>query len=420
MFSPSHQKSRRLPHRRLNRRDLLVGGAALALSGAYPAPAETLARQGHSPLKTEAAESGVPNLRSLLRMVPANFIDVVESNGIDWQYADLDRQFASLGLHHDINGVDFENEPYLYGTYSLALASSVYMFALSDEVLTAIGFQPFGMDQTMVVGAPGRQLTLFRGGFDPDRLIYAWDEAGYEPYDTASGIPAWTIGLAGEFGPNHPIQGKLISAFNNVAIIGDVLVYSPYMELLEMALSFVDSGGASMADDPVFGPLIQSLPHTTVSAIAATSEQLLPDPVIASEEQLEEFESQLAQSDDRLGPMPAITGLVTAVNEGSTLVDFEWRPEGTPVAEPTADAGTSFVRMCTQSEEDAVQAATVAAGRWESLDSLVIKVPYLDLAEVVSHGAEGNVAMIDFIQLRSPGLWHELIMMSDVAPFAPS
>ena len=419
MFSPSPSLSIPLSFRGFSRRDLVRGGTALALSAAGYAPPRARARQGHSPLKPEAPTNGVPNLRSLLELVPGDYIDRVGDNGVPWQYADFDRQFASLGLHHDIDGLDFENEPYQYGTYSLAPASSVFNFALVEDLVTAIGFQPFGMDQNLYVGAPGRQLSMFRGGFDPDKVVAAWTKAGYETHDTASGIPAWTIGREGEFVPDHPIQGKVLSELNNVAIVDDVLIYAPYMELLEMALSFIGGGGASMADDGVYGPLIESLPETTVSAMAVTPEQLLPDPVIATREQIDAFESQLAEADDRLGPMPPIRGLVAGVNEGATLVDFEWGPDGTSV-EPRENAGTCFFRLGTGSEDDAVQAADVAAGRWESLDSLVVKVPYLDLAEVISHGADGNVAALDLVQLRSPRLWHELLVMRDTLPFAPS
>jgi hypothetical protein len=402
----------------VNRRDLMLGGAAIALGGAAFTRQRALARQGHSPLKPEAAATGLAPLTSLLGMIPASYMDLVESNGFDWQYDDIARQFASLGLRHGSDGPDFDNEPVANATVALSHASNVFGYARVEELTTAIGFQPYGMDQCLAVGEPGRRLVLFRGEFVPDSLINAWGAAGYEPHETASGIPAWTIGTGGVLNPDHPIQSKLVSEFDNVAIIGDVLIYSSFMEVLELALSFTGSGEASIAEHPVYEPLIAALPETTVSAVGVTLPQLDITEGYYNEEQVEAIESTVAEAIDQTGSFPSVTGLVTAVEEGATIVDFDWEPEGSQTAEARDDAGTAFIRIGTPSEVDAARAVEVAVERWETFDTLVTKVPYEDLATIEARSTYGKVAALDLRQVQHPRLWLELFIYRDVLPFA--
>jgi hypothetical protein len=356
----------------------------------------------------------------MLGLVPAGYVQDVEDIGAAWYYADISRQFESLGLHHDIDGPDFENEPFVGATYTLAVASGAFNYVLVEELTEAIGFQPLGVDQAMYVGAPGSQLSMFRADFDAEKLTSAWSAAGYAPYDTASGIPAWTIGPEAEIEFDHPIQNKVTSELNNVAILDDVLVYAPRMDLLEQVLSFVGSDGASVASDPVFEPLIQSLPESTISAIAFASLTADLGLVNLSAEEREPIEEQFEQALDEFGSMPTSTGIIAAVGEGAVPLDWEWPLEnGTPVPNARENAGTAYIRIGTESPEDAARAVEVAAGRWNSLLSLRSRMPYADLAEVAAAEASGNIAKFDLVQAEHPGLWRELFLSRDVLPFIP-
>jgi hypothetical protein len=356
----------------------------------------------------------------MLGMVPAGYSPDFEEIGVGWYYADIARQFAALGLHHDIDGPDFENEPFVPATYALAVGSNVFNYSRVAELTGAIGFQPLGVDQAMYVGAPGSQLSMFRADFDLEKLVATWSDSGYQPYETASGIPAWTIGPEGEFDFDHPIQSMVIAELNNVAIVDGVLLYAPRMDLLERVLSFVDSGEASMASDPVFGPLAESLPETTVSAMAMPP--LEPELIYLEmpEETRESVEERFSEALEEFGSMPASTGIVAAVSEGAVPVDWEWPLEnGTPVPNARENAGIAHIRLRMESPEDAARAVEVVTGRWNSLISPRTLMPYTDQAALDAIDANGNVAMFDLVQVEHPRLWQELFFSRDVLPFVP-
>lgn len=421
MTSPSRRREYDLPRNlTMNRRQMMLGATAMALGGGL-ATSNASARQGHSPNQPATPASSSPSpLMTMLGMVPAGIAEEAGDTHVGWYYADIARQFDTLGLHHDLDGPDFDNEPYIDAVLGLKPGAPTFDYALVEEFTSAIGFQPFGVDQSLYVGAPGRPFSLFKADFDVERLVAAWLDSGYEPVETASGVPAWTIGPEGEWDFDHPVQGFTFRQLNNVAIVGDILIYTSRMDLLERALAMAESGEASMASDPVFGPLAESLPETTVSAVSLPP--IPPDLgfVVMSDEVREPIEAAFEEALEEFGSMPPSMGIVTAVSEGAVSLDWEWPlVDGTPVPNARENAGTAHIRLGMPSPEDAATAAEVAAGRWNSLRSLLTLMPYTDMAEVAAAEASGNVAMLDLVQLERARLWSHMFESKDVLPFVP-
>lgn len=402
---------------RFNRRTSLK--TSLALAGALIAvpPALTQAQQGHAPSQATPASESTPistddfGLVTLLSLIPQSRLAAVEGEPY-WSYCDFQRQFASLGLHHDISGPDLENEPAAIATLALAPGAQAFSFAMVEEFAEAIGFHPLGVNQSLSMGSPPEMINLFRGVFEPEALIAAWEAAGYVLAETNSGTSAWTIGPDGEFDVENPIQSFVIASMNNVAIVNDVLVYTNTLALLNEVLDHIADGTPSLADDEVFGPIIQTLPQTIVSSMGlAPIIDISIDPL--SPEQIEAIQGELDEAREIAGPMPQMTAMVVAVDEGAVPLDFEWNDLD------VSDAGTMFVRIGYQTQEDAQQAAEVVVARAESVPSLVTGAPMSDLIEPVNSGVEGTTAMVDFTQLESPRVWSSMIFSRDVLLFIP-
>src|SRR5690554_5109933 len=111
MTTPSRRRENDLPRTlTTNRRQMMLGAASMALGGGL-ATSNASARQGHSPNQPATpAAGGPPPLMTMLGMVPAGIAEEGEDTHVGWYYADIARQFDALGLHHDLEGPDFENE----------------------------------------------------------------------------------------------------------------------------------------------------------------------------------------------------------------------------------------------------------------------------------------------------------------------
>lgn len=281
---------------------------------------------------------------------------------------------------------------------ALATGGSAFEFARLDTFTDAIGFLPLGVDQTLSTGDPPLQLTLFHGGLDRTRLETAWETSGYTPMTARDGTPFWTIGTGGEFGFEHPVQRLVIAAFNNLALLGDILLCAPTGEM------------PSAAADPVFGASLRTLPETTVSAIAVSPAAIgfttdITLSASATPEEAARLDDLIAQSDENIAPMPPYAGLIAAVEAGA-------------VANEEGDgAGTAMVRIVTASTEDGERATRVVEYRWNEGRSLSTGQPYVELMEITGLSVDDGIAVIDFEQLWSPRVWSDLIMMGDTLPF---
>ena len=419
-------RTRQADGRVTGRRTILKACAAASLAGAMlveragaqatpdPADGHMLGDATPQPL------GGPAPLRSMLSVIPATTITQGNGGAVAWYYADIAQQFANLNLHHDADGPDWFGEPWFPGMIALA-TSTVFQYTSMDDLIDAIGFQPLGTDQTMMVGEPPDQITLFRGGLDQSRLEAAWSNSGYVQKALASGATAWTIGEEGEFDIKHPVQNIVFSAFNNLALIGDVLVCAPKMAMLEDVLAVAESGAGSAMDDSTLDAVLSTLPTTTVSAMAVgpmSAAAMISIPM--DEAARDAFRSTLEEADAETGPMPANRGLIFGVTAGAVHVDDDL--EGAPYTAPdfSAGEGLALVRLIVDAPEDAQQAIDVVTYRWGVMNSSFTDLPYAEMMELMAAEAVGNVAAFAFAQLRSPAMWRDLVVRRDLAPFAPS
>ena len=408
-----------LSSRSFHRRRLLgaFGLAGLATTGLLPA-ASAQRSPFATPTAPEAATSTAADgpLGQLLAMIPLTRVEEQSSNPL-WTYVDIARQYTALGMAHSIDGPDMENEPYLHATYAFMAASNLLLYAADEELPSLIGFHPLGLDQILYAGSPPNQIQLFRAPFDADALVATWQSAGYEERTAPTGESIWTIGPDQEFSPTHPIQRLLLATMNNLALVGDVLIAASDLATVKEVLGHLAEGGPSLLDEPITGPLVSTMPETTVSAVALTASALGISTF--ETEAIDAQADEIAAIRDEFGVMPAIQGMIAGVNEGAIIVDSDWSPNGTPVTTPRPDAGTAYWNLNAGTPEDAEQVLAIAEARWNRLDSITRSGPYADIMEITGTAIEGSLVEIDFRLLISPMVWYQPILHLDLLPIFP-
>jgi len=400
--------------RRVDRRRLLGASAGVALAGAglvRPLRAQSLTTSPaeHNPFQpgSDSAAGGPDGPTRLLAYVPRGLIEKSAESGVHWYYADIAQQFKALGVPHSAVDGEADDAGWIAALTPLATASSAFQYARVEEFIDAIGFQPLGVDQTLFVGAPPEQLTIFRADFDASRLESAWEASGYVRESASGGQESWTIGPDGGFKIDNPIQRVVFAAFNNIVRVeDDLLLCAPTQYLLEEALAAKELGKAA-SSDPFFVSALSTLPATTVSAMSV-SPSGIGFSASTTPEMEGEFDGLIERSDAEVGAMPRYEGLVTALGAGAVATEGD------------GGAGEAMVRIVTSSPADAEQVLAVVEFRWTEGTSLRTSQPYTDLMAITGMSVDGNVAKIDFEQLRSPAVWRDMIFSRDALPFIPS
>ena len=156
------------------------------------------------------------------------------------------------------------------GHFALAVPSGAFMYALDEEFVDAIGFQPWGVDQTLVVGELPMPSPCSAAPSTSGASKRPGTRSGYDRKATEAGDPVWSINEENDVDFEHPIGRAVFSTFNNLAVLdGEVLVCAATMTMLEDAIATRQSGEGSLASDPDLTTALQTMPPTMVSAIAA-------------------------------------------------------------------------------------------------------------------------------------------------------
>ena len=404
-----------LNHKLDRRRFGSVASLAALLSVAETAPlgAQRSPFAPATPVPASPASDGP--LGRLLTMVPRATLDRIAS-GIPWTYVDLAAQFAALSMHHGLEGPD-PGEPVANATLALAGTSPLLAFAMDEEFIAAIGFHPLGLNQFLHIGDPGSQVQLFTAPFDADGLATAWTASGYELVEAVSGIDLWTIGPESDISFDHPVQRRVISSMNNLALVGEVIVATPTLASLREVVEFMEGGGESLLDDPATGPLVATLPTTIASAIAIQPVALDVQPIMLDEAAIQVAERQAIEAE--VGPMPPLRGVITAVEAGAFMIESDWSEAGTREETVRPDAGTAYLRLATASPTAAEQVLSVIERRWERLHSVHSDLMYAEIMEIVDGTIHGEVVELDLRQLRQPQAWQQMILSGDVLPLVP-
>lgn len=405
-----HRINRGSGHSALLDRRRLVAALSLSLAAGTALPGSSAARQdGHGLTTHEPATDGLANLQELLALIPATTFDAPESAGLIWVFADVATQLASLGV--ELPG-DFGALPdgYLNAVYPLAIGSSVYSYGMDEEFVEAIDFLPFAVHSTLFAGSPPAQVSLFRGGIDLSALPAAWIASGYAEMETA-GVTWWNLGEDGSLDFEHPIQRRVISALNNVAILDDVVVACGTigsMEQVIKAWTGVEESLAGHADTQralagLKSGIVSAAGFNPVTYFAATA----PPPDL------------IAESDSAVGPMPELDAIVTGITAGFHAISNDGLDAVTTPA-VGLDASRVVIRLAAGSSAESADAAAVAAYRWQTAASLSTGQPLDELMPLVSAEVDDDVVVLTFEQATSPRAWFDIFLNQDTFAFAPS
>ncbi|MGB3330101.1 MAG: hypothetical protein WBA46_14165, partial [Thermomicrobiales bacterium] len=204
----------------LHRRRFLHGAAGIAFAAALAGSGTVFTGSGAF-ARTKQDAAPLDDLQALLALVPASLATDALGSGTLFYHADLKAQFDALGVDRTVpdwlDGIKL-----VPTTMSLALASRVYPYALSEVVAEGLGFAPLAVDRTLEVGVlPPDSLSIFQGGLDRARMEAAWEDWGYEPVSLDDGFTLWTMGEEGELDLSDELMHIGLGSFNNLLMLDD-------------------------------------------------------------------------------------------------------------------------------------------------------------------------------------------------------
>ena len=390
-----------------------TGRAVLAQTGSATPEAET------------TLEGGPERIHSLLAMIPESFGVQSAVEGVVFYYADLKRQLESVGVSPYEPGSDSVPAGYTGALIVLATASIGFQYGLEPEFVSTFGFSALQAEESLSVGSPPNDLTIFRGGLPIADLPSVWEASGYARETTDTGVDIWTAGREGDVDLTSNVSRYGVGALNNVAIFDDTVVFGRFFTDVELVAKQVAEPGPSVVDGAGLTDLLSTLAEETVSAIAVTGSFLNLNSLLLPE-QLEETSALIEESDANIGAFPEPESAIFAITGGTTGPDFVATGEGTPAASPVGestetDGGVVQVRLQLTSEDDAATAVAAVEYRWNALSSARMGAPFTELMTIITAEPDpivGTVAAIDFREVQRAGTWIDIVLSRDLVPFA--
>jgi hypothetical protein len=370
-------------------------------------------------------EGGPERLHSLLQMIPASFGPQAEEAGVTFYYADIRRQLESTGVPAYDPATGEMPEGYVDATTVLAIAAQAFQYGAEPAFVDTFGFSPLQAEESLSIGAPPNDLTIFRGGLPIDELPAIWEASGYARETGSSGTEIWTAGREGELDLTTSISQYGLGGLNNVAIFGDTLVFSRYFDDIDTVAAHVAEPSDSIVDHLHLNELIATLSEDTVSAVAMTGAFLelhslmLPEQAAQAQELFDESAAET-------GEFPEVRSAIFAITAGAVGPSFVPTGEGTPDASPVTtaeetDGGMVEVRLLVDSEEEAATAVAAVEYRWNTWSSAMSAEPFTELMTVVTAEPDPvvpTVAAIDFRSVASNRVWIDLVLQRDLMAFA--
>lgn len=296
-------------------------------------------------------------------------------------YAHIARQLEVRGLRHldpTLEDRDRVRE-WSDGIDGLYVDDRIQQFALSDGLWASVGFDPSQIDQTLVTSDPPRQTRIYRGRFDSRVIDRALTVSGYEPIETDHG-PVLSIGAEGEFSLTHPVQGIVLSAYNNVAVVEDAyIVAGAYLADVEATLGVFSDNGTPLASNQAVDALLTAVDEELVSATVL-------DGSILSTANMPDLSVLGAAT-----PVSTATPVPTATIAPASYALFGITPGSMPSRstdkdnqlqgdnDDTGPRSAFVVALHLGSTEEAEAAVPVIEGRLAEGVSLVSSLPYADL-----------------------------------------
>lgn len=397
----------------LGRRTLLATAAATLAA----LPTSRLARAAgtHSVARREKPAPSLEILTDILQRLPGT-LATADEPPVVFTFVDLEAQLKALDLPPvtpDGRG-DPPSREVMDATAPLPLGSiDAFHYARTPEFTDAISFDPLAVHQVLQAGFLDSKATLFRGGFDPDRLRAAWEAAGYEPVTiatTTTGQTAWTIGPDGDHDLAHPVKRMALGAMNNVLLLDDEwLLFTRTQATLEAIAAFAAATTAdSLFAAPGVSETVAMLNDETIAVTAIAGRMLTPERTFAEGIALPEA---LIAADAETGPLPAASLLAMAVTGGIRALQS---------GEDVSALGDIVVqaRLAMTTPADATSAVVIVPDRWGRVPTRVAEVPYETYLSLDHAEAIGLVAAFDYTIAGPPAqAWVRLIDDRDWLPF---
>lgn len=365
---------------RFTRRSLSLSVVALPLL----TPVGACARQFAGPGNSTFAPASI-RFRELLEYAPEGDLDTDPSLG----WTDFARQlahFSDIPAEDRLRVIPNSNGIYLFVDVEKAEEYFGITIDLVDRILT------FGYAPNMVT------IMTFLGDATP--LTQIWEAQGYEVIER-NGTTIWTIGENGELDlAGNLIQRSYLTRVNNIAFIDpSTLVLAPRTDLLEQVMSAAQGREPNRAE--ALMSVADALPEETQNLQVMGSAFLaLRDPVMAN---------GLAESDDAVGPMPALRNCVTGQTTGvSVYVDMQ------------TENASGWIMLETEEDDQGEQAAKVAEWRLENMSSLMTGTPFSEiLAPVTIQHPAADIALISRTGAEENlFIFDSLIGSGDTMPFS--
>lgn len=413
--------------RGIDRRRFIAAASGVVASFAAHS---TLARQNEattpdaSEKLDEIGLSGPKRLAELLSLVPIDLLTPEDGYGVPFFYADLARQFKSLGIEPEFFNEDAEDRTPFRIVAPLATASPAFERAAAEAFTTAIGFQPWATGQSLHAGAPADQLTLFQGGMDLDQLPKSWKASGYERVRTDDSVEIWTVAEDGILDQASTMGAFFMPSLNNATVLDTgVVMFANTLDRLQSAIETADMGTGSILDDEGINAVVAAMPADIVSAIAVTPEYASQSPVSLGDGATPDLDIESGVGEELPSYRAFAMGITAGFMDGAPQRVGEGTLDASQVAdlEPVIpEGGVIFARLAAASEEDAELIVDIVETRWNEGRSLVTARPYTDYLTVEEAGADGGVAAVDFVPVAAPSVWIDFLLQRDLAPFARS
>ena len=410
----------------LSRRSLLVQTGSLA-AGLATIGATSDQPQGDfgTPETIDTQAAGPGKIESWLAMIPAALVETINRDRPLFWWADLKRQFESVGAPaFDAESNEFRNV-ILAATFHLGLDSMAFQPSIDEVFISTFGFSAFQTHETMRISLAESNVLIFRGGMPIDDLAGIWEAVGFIRETSTSGIEIWSFGDDGMFDLGHEASTYFIDGMTNATILDETVIFSNLFPNLESIANHRIEKGTSILDLYPFTDLLATLTEDIVAAVGLAGDYFELSSIVESHQFSEpprEIDPEI--SEPGVFPVP-ICGMF-AITAG--MIVSEVLPTDQPdlvldllVDGVESNVGVVESRLAFATPDEAETASELVEDRWNSLQSLTVEEALTDLMVLDASGTDDatpTIATFDFQQLKNNRTWRDMILTKDLLAFA--
>ena len=213
---------------------------------------------------TPAAVAPSSAMQELFGLVPAQVPGVEDPTQATISWVDIARQLDAVGVEAPDSYDDPAMADWIAATRSLATPSdpTAYLKFWREDY----GFDLLQVDQAIEFAAPPARLLLFKGTFDPEDVLAALDEVGYQPI-TVNGHELLSIRDDYEIDADAPTTYLMAHMNFGVVLPDGTLAFSSAGAPLAAVLDVAAGAAPSMLEQAGIAMLIGQAPPDLVSAV---------------------------------------------------------------------------------------------------------------------------------------------------------